>query len=319
MEQCTGNQTDDRKFCRTWDKGGCHNGHLAVAVIFNGTACLNSRNAAAQTDQHWDKGFTRQTKTTENTVHDKGNTCHVTTVFQKCEQQEKNHHLRQEAKYSTDTGDDTIQNQRLEPWSGIGSGEPSFHCWRNYLGKQNIIDPVGHHRSHSGDGKIVNYEHDQRKDRKRENAVCNNLIDFIAGGKSLFCLLFLIAGFENAGNCLIALMSDDAFCIVIKFTFGFLTQCFDLIQYSCGKVELFHCFFIAFKKLDCKPAKIVWITASGNLFLNHRKSFFQFWVEGKRFWCKRFSLSKGQRCFCNLSASFSFQSTGLDNLTAKSL
>ena len=114
-------------------------------------------------------------------------------------------------------------------------------------------------------------------------------------------------------------MSDDAFCIVIKFTLCFLTQCFDLIQYSCGKVELFHCFFIAFKKLDCKPAKIVWITASGNLFLNHRKSFFQFWVEGKRFWCKRFSLSKGQRCFCNLSASFSFQSTGLDNLTAKSL
>ena len=47
VKQRTGNQSDDGKLCRTGDKGGGHNGHLAVAVIFDGTACLNRRNATA--------------------------------------------------------------------------------------------------------------------------------------------------------------------------------------------------------------------------------------------------------------------------------
>ena len=50
------------------------------------------------------QGFTGQTELTEDTVHDEGDTCHVTTGLQECQEDKQYQHLRYETKHCTDTG-----------------------------------------------------------------------------------------------------------------------------------------------------------------------------------------------------------------------
>ena len=52
---CTCDQGDDRKFRSTWDKCCCHDCHLTVTVILDGTGSHNSRNTTSGTDQHRDE------------------------------------------------------------------------------------------------------------------------------------------------------------------------------------------------------------------------------------------------------------------------
>ena len=39
------------------DKGGRHDRHAAVALVFNGSRCHDARNAAAGSDEHRNKGL----------------------------------------------------------------------------------------------------------------------------------------------------------------------------------------------------------------------------------------------------------------------
>ena len=87
VKQRTCNQSNNRKLCSTRDKSSCHNCHLTVSVIFNRSGCHNSRNTASGTNQHRNKGFTGQAEFTEDTIHNKGDTRHVSTAFQKCQEQ----------------------------------------------------------------------------------------------------------------------------------------------------------------------------------------------------------------------------------------
>ena len=98
-EQRACNQSDDRQFGAAGDKGGGHNRHLAVTVVFNGTGRHNAGNAAAGADEHRDKGLTGQAELAENTVHDKRDTRHIAAGFQKRQQQEQHQHLRHKAQH----------------------------------------------------------------------------------------------------------------------------------------------------------------------------------------------------------------------------
>ena len=88
-EERTRNQADNRKLCRTRNKGCCHNSHTAVAFIFNSTRSHNARNTASRSDKHRNKGFARKSEMAENSVHNKGNARHITASLKKCKHNEK--------------------------------------------------------------------------------------------------------------------------------------------------------------------------------------------------------------------------------------
>ena len=56
-ENCAGNHRYKRHLCTARYKCGRHNRHTAVTLIFNSTACHNSRNSAACAYKHRNKGF----------------------------------------------------------------------------------------------------------------------------------------------------------------------------------------------------------------------------------------------------------------------
>ena len=104
-------------FATTWDKGCCHaDRHTTVSFIFNRTGSHDTRNATAGADQHWDKGLTGKTKFTEHSVHDEGNSCHVSASFQECQEDEQDQDLRNESENRTKTCYDTIQDQTSQPF-----------------------------------------------------------------------------------------------------------------------------------------------------------------------------------------------------------
>ena len=110
-EHCSANQGDDREFCTTGNKGGGHNGHTTVFFIFNGFGSHNTRDATTGADEHWDKALTGQAEFTENTVHDKGNTCHITTVLQNGEEEKQDQHLGHKSQDSANAANNTVNYQ----------------------------------------------------------------------------------------------------------------------------------------------------------------------------------------------------------------
>ena len=111
VKQRAGNQADDRELCRAGDEGGGHNGHLAVAVIFNGAGRHNTRHAAAGADEHWDETLSREAEFAENTVQNKCNAGHVTDVLQNGEHQEQYKHLRHKAQDRAYAAYNSVQNK----------------------------------------------------------------------------------------------------------------------------------------------------------------------------------------------------------------
>ena len=61
-------------------------------------------------------------------IHDEGDTRHVTTRLQDAEQEEQDKHLRYETKNRANTSDNTIYNQTLEPFSTISFFEQTADC-----------------------------------------------------------------------------------------------------------------------------------------------------------------------------------------------
>ena len=98
-------------------------------VILNGSGSHDTRDTTSASDQHRDKGFTGKTKLPEDTVHDKGNTRHVTTALKEGKEDKQDQDLRNESKYCADTGYDTIHDQAMQP-------SVRYTCCRKYILKQ---------------------------------------------------------------------------------------------------------------------------------------------------------------------------------------
>ena len=106
---------DERDLCAAGDKGGGHDRHTAVTLIFDGTGSHDTGNAAADADEHRDEGLTGKAELAEDTVKNEGDTSHVAAGFEESQHQEQNEHLGDKAKDRADTGDDTVKNKSAEP------------------------------------------------------------------------------------------------------------------------------------------------------------------------------------------------------------
>ena len=120
-EDRAGDHGDEGHFRTAGDERGGHDRHTAVTLVFNGTGGHDARNAAADTDEHRDEGLTGQAELAEDTVEHEGDTGHVAAGLEEGEHQEQDQHLRHEAEHCADTGDDTVEDQAVEPVSRTGS------------------------------------------------------------------------------------------------------------------------------------------------------------------------------------------------------
>ena len=153
---------------------------------------------------------------TEHPVHDKGNTNHVTAVFQDRQKQEQDCHLRYETKDSAYTADYTIHNKACYYIVGADAFQESAYDFLN-AANEGIICPVCYNRADRGNRDVIYYEHNCDKDRDTEDTVCNDLIDFIRS-----CQLILAFFHSRANNLLnefITLIGYDTFHIVIMRLF----------------------------------------------------------------------------------------------------
>ena len=119
---------DKRKLCTAGDEGGRHDCHTAVTLVFNRTGSHDTRNTAAGTDQHRDEGLTGKAELTEDTVHDEGDTCHVTASLQECKEDEQD---RASAERSRE-----LRQHRLRYRPGSG---PSASL-RNFTASRPLLD-----------------------------------------------------------------------------------------------------------------------------------------------------------------------------------
>ena len=143
VEQRAGNQRDDRHLCAAGNERGGHDGHLAVAVVFNRAGRHDARNAAAGGDQHRDEGFAGQAQLAENTVHDERDARHVTDVFEDCQHEKQYQHLRNEAKHRADAADDAVADQTDEPFSAADVGQPVLRRLLNPCRDKCVVRKVG--------------------------------------------------------------------------------------------------------------------------------------------------------------------------------
>ncbi len=115
VEERASEHRDDRQLSAARDEAGGHDGHSTVTLLLDGTGSHDSRYAAAGADQHRDEGLAGQTELAEDTVHDECDTCHVAAVLEDSEEEEQNHHLRNEAQNRADTGNDTVHYEAVNP------------------------------------------------------------------------------------------------------------------------------------------------------------------------------------------------------------
>ena len=77
------------------------------------------RNGTSESEQKWDKCASGEPKPAHDVIHDKGNSGHISAVFQKCEGKEQNEYIGQEGENTTYTCDDTIHHKGLKHRIGM--------------------------------------------------------------------------------------------------------------------------------------------------------------------------------------------------------
>ena len=107
-EQSARDQTDNGELGSAGNEGCGHDRHAAVSLILDRSGSHNTGNAASCADHHRDEGFAGQTESSENTVHDERDPCHISAALKEGQADEQNDHLRQETEDSADTGNNTV-------------------------------------------------------------------------------------------------------------------------------------------------------------------------------------------------------------------
>ena len=162
-EDRAGDHRDKRHLRAAGNEGRGHDGHTAVALVFDGTRRHNPGDAAARADQHRDKGFARETEAPEDPVEHEGDTRHIAARLKDREKQEENEHLRDEAEHRADARDDPVEDQSREPVGGVRRVESLADQRRNTRYPRAEIGGIGFVKSafaEVGDGVLIRHRVD---------------------------------------------------------------------------------------------------------------------------------------------------------------
>ena len=254
-EKRPGNQRDNRKLRTAGNKGCGHNRHLSVPVAFNGTGSHDSGHAAAASNQHGDKGFPGKPELSENSVHDKGNSCHIPAPFQKGKKKEKHQHLGHKAQHRSHACHNTVQNQPGKPFRTADCFQQISDKHRNSgdfkarqapaVAKNAVVCPVCRPGSHCGYGHIINQKHHPCKNGKRRPSVGHYPVNLIRYRQLLSACLFITFS-DNGADINVPLIGDNALGIIVHFLFNSLD-----FRGNIGDIlHLFRNFAVLFQQLD---------------------------------------------------------------------
>ena len=126
-KQRAGNQRNDWELGAARDEGGGHDRHFSIPVIFDRPRGHNAGHTAAGGDQHRDERFAGKAEFTEDPIHHKGDTRHISAGFQEGKEQKQHQHLRHKAEHRAHTGDDAVQDQLLQPLRAMDRLKPLLH------------------------------------------------------------------------------------------------------------------------------------------------------------------------------------------------
>lgn len=168
-----------------------HDGHFAVALTGEGARGHDGRHAAAEADDHRNKGRTGEADFTQHLIHNEGNTRHVTAVLEHRKEEEQRNDGRQEGKHGTDAGEDAVDNQRMHRRCDIQHGERVIN--RSCYSINNIAEDVAEKSSDNVKGEPENKAHDKHENRDSIKFMRQIMVDF-DGAQLCFRMLGLLHG-----------------------------------------------------------------------------------------------------------------------------
>ena len=177
--QEAGDQSNDRKLGAAGNHRRGDHGHAAVFFTLNRPGRHDTGYAASGGDEERNKALAGEAESSENTIHDEGNTCHISTVLQNGQEQEYDGHLRNKADWRRKTSEDAVNHQRYQPVRCPCPFHERLYAGLNPRAKQGVICPVGHIGADGCDRNIINKEHHPGKNRQGEPPVRHNAVDFI--------------------------------------------------------------------------------------------------------------------------------------------
>ena len=275
-EHCTGDQADDGHLCAAGDEAGGHDGHAAVTLVLDGTACHNARHAAAGAHQHRDKALAGKAELAEDTVHDKGHAGHIAHVLQNGQQEEQHQHLGHKAQHRAHTGHDAVHDQAVQPACHADALQKAAQRIGNDLTEQHIVGPVGGKgaqrpaavRDGGAHGQGVHQVHHHCKDGQCQHAVGNDPVDLIGNGQVLHAGLLLDSLAHHGVDVGIALVGDDALGVIVHLFFAVLNVLVDVVHQCLVEPQLFQHLLVPLEELDGVPAQEAVIHLALNALLN---------------------------------------------------
>ena len=132
-EESPGEQDEDRQPTGAGHKRDDGDRDEAAFAALYRAGRHDRRHVAAEAHNHRDEGLAGQAELAEDTVEHEGDTGHVAAGLEEGQHQKQDKHLRHEAEHRADTGDDTVEDQAVEPVSRTG-------------GVKRIADQNGHAR-----------------------------------------------------------------------------------------------------------------------------------------------------------------------------
>ena len=156
-------QAVDGQLGRAAHKGGEQDGHFAVALRGQGAAGHDAGDGAAEADEHWHDAPPREADAAEKLIHHECHAGHVSGILQQREEEEQGHDDGQEAQHTAHTGEDAVDDQRVDGCVDVPRREGGV-C-RGGQGINAHFQQVLECQTDDAEGEVEHQRHDAHKGR----------------------------------------------------------------------------------------------------------------------------------------------------------
>lgn len=155
-------------------EGNQHNSHTPVPKGRQRPCGHDRRHGAAETDKQGNDASSRQADFTEQLIHDKGHSGHVSPVFQNGEKKEKHRNNGDETQYAPYAGEDTVHQKGLHRPIHPCRRKGCIHllCQCIYAAGQKVLEKGADHI----EGKVEHKGHDEDKNRNGRIFSCKDAV-----------------------------------------------------------------------------------------------------------------------------------------------
>ena len=110
-EKCRSEKSINRQLRRTAHERNHHDGHFTVTLRGQCPAGHDTRYRTAKSNEHWHNASSGQTNLSQQLIHHKGDTGHVSGILQQRQEEEQRDNDGQEAQHTAHTVKDAVNYQ----------------------------------------------------------------------------------------------------------------------------------------------------------------------------------------------------------------